>query len=88
MIDQVWTEDTTDTYADSYMYRKDSTGPDGAWVSANWTIPGNLELDGLDAAGHTAAIPFGTYAIPEPSTILLMGLTGLAAFAALRRKKK
>lgn len=61
VIDQIWQEEDSDLYKDSYVYRNDETGPDGAWVEANWTIPGNTTLDGLDAAEHTATIPFGTY---------------------------
>lgn len=61
VIDQVWTEDTNDIYKDSFMYRNDETGPDAGWVEANWNIPGNAFLDGMDAAEHVAAIPLGTY---------------------------
>ena len=61
VIDQIWQEDTTYIYLDSFMYRNDQTGPDGGWVSANWFIPGNNVLDGLDAAGIAAAVPFGTF---------------------------
>ena len=31
---------------------------------------------------------FGSYAIPEPSTFILVAITGLAAFGLLRRNKK
>ncbi len=61
VIDQVWQQDPTDIYRDSYMYRNDCTGPDGGWNPSNWTIPGNGVLDGLDAAGHAANVPFGTW---------------------------
>ena len=61
VIDQVWTEDTSDIYKDSFMYRNDTTGPDAGWVEGNWNIPGNLFLDGMDAAQHAAAIPLGSY---------------------------
>lgn len=61
VVDQVWTNDATNRYTDSYMYRNNGTGPDGGWVEANWTIPGNDVLDGLDASGIGAAVPFGTY---------------------------
>jgi uncharacterized protein len=61
VIDQVWTEDTNDVYRDSYLYRNDGTGPDGGWVAANWTFPGNDVLDDLSAAQIAAAVPFGTF---------------------------
>ncbi|ESQ13192.1 MAG: ExeM/NucH family extracellular endonuclease [Thiohalocapsa sp. PB-PSB1] len=61
VVDQVWTEDTSDAYRDSYLYRNNGTGPDGGWVAANWTIPGNSVLDGLSAAEQGAAVPFGSY---------------------------
>lgn len=69
IIDQVAPMSSADSYKDSYLYRMDCTGPDGGWTATNWTIPGNGILDGLDAAGHTAAVPFGTYqytCVPEP----------------------
>ncbi len=79
VIDQVWTEDTNDAYKDSFMYRMDGTGPDGGWNPANWMIPGNGVLDGLDAAGHAAAVPFGTYVVPAPGALALVGFAGLTA---------
>jgi hypothetical protein len=63
VIDQVWLEDETYSYADSYWYRKHGTGPDGGWLPSNWETPGNDVLDGLDEAGLQAAVPFGTYAV-------------------------
>lgn len=76
VIDQVWTENTTDSYVDSYWYRNDNTGPDGGWVVANWTAGGNNALDGFTASEIAAAVPFGTY-VPEPSSLALLGLGGL-----------
>jgi hypothetical protein len=61
VIDQVWTEDATDSYRDSYWYRRDGTGPDGGWIPSSWQTPGNDALDGLDEEGLRAAVPFGTY---------------------------
>jgi Secretion system C-terminal sorting domain len=69
VIDQVWTEDTIDSYKDSYWYRNNSTGPDGGWTVGNWTAGGNGALDGMDASQHEAAVPFGTYDFPLPVTL-------------------
>jgi hypothetical protein len=63
VIDQVWTEDATDSYRDSYWYRRDGTGPDGGWIPSSWQTPGNDALDGLDEEGLRAAVPFGTYGV-------------------------
>ena len=63
VIDQVWMEDATDSYRDSYWYRKHGTGPDGGWDPSCWETPGNDALDGLDEAGLRAAVPFGTYSV-------------------------
>jgi hypothetical protein len=63
IIDQVWLEDETDSYRNSYWYRKHGTGPDGGWSPSAWETPGNDALVGLDAAGLRAAVPFGTYAL-------------------------
>lgn len=82
VVDQVWQEDATYVYQDSYMYRKNGTGPDSGWESSNWMMAGNSILDGLNEAAHEAAIPFGTYAVPEPLTIsfvLLFGTTLLVS---------
>jgi hypothetical protein len=63
VIDQVWLEDPTDSYVDSYWYRKHGTGPDGGWLPSAWETPGNDALDDLDQDGLQAAVPFGTYAM-------------------------
>jgi hypothetical protein len=63
VVDQVWMENATDSYLDSYWYRNHGTGPDGGWNPAKWETPGNDALDGLNEAGLRAAVPFGTYAI-------------------------
>jgi hypothetical protein len=63
VIDQVWLEDETNSYLDSYWYRKHGTGPDGGWYASAWETPGNNALDGLDMAGLRASVPFGTYAV-------------------------
>lgn len=61
VVDQVWTTDTSDSYKDSYMKRKNDTGPDGDWVIENWVLAGNGTLDGTDAANHATAFDAGTY---------------------------
>jgi len=63
VVDQVWMEDATYSYENSYWYRKHGTGPDGGWIQAMWETPGNDALEGLDQDGLQAAVPFGTYAM-------------------------
>ncbi|PPK88558.1 putative extracellular nuclease [Neolewinella xylanilytica] len=63
-----------DIYQDSYLYRKRGTSATGSWTAADWDIPGNDLLDGLDAAQIGALVPFGTYAPGEPRpTITISG---------------
>ena len=79
-------EGGTNNYNDSYLYRNDNTGPDTAWIAANWTIPGNGTLDSLDEAGTAAAVPLGTFTpVPEPSSAALLGLGGLALILCRRK---
>ena len=76
---------------DSYAYRISNTGPNSTFTASDWTIAAPNTLDGLDAAGIAAAVPFGTFTapltsnVPEPSSIALLGLVGLAG--AIRRRK-
>lgn len=57
---------------------RSADGVNGAFVATG---------DGDGGVGTDIGSP-GTAVIPEPSTILLVGLTGLAAFAGLRRRRK
>lgn len=84
VIDQVWTQDSTNVYVDSWIYRNDNTGPDAGWVASNWTFGGNGALDTLNAAQHTTAIPFGTFQVPTPASAGLLAFGGLVA--ARRRR--
>ncbi len=52
-------------YQDSYLYRKAGTLPSGSWNEADWNLPGNDVLDGLEAEAIGATVPFGTYLIGE-----------------------
>lgn len=62
-------------YTDGYAYRMNKTHPDGTFNSGNWTF-NKQGVDGLNAAQHKTVVPFGTYAIPEPATMGLIGLFG------------
>lgn len=68
VVDQVWMQNNSPVYMDSYMYRYDRTGPDDGFVMDNWYMPlvdSGYDLSGLDAAGIRAAVPFGDYVPPE-----------------------
>lgn len=78
VVDQIWQQDSSDFYLDSYLYRIDGTGPEGAsWNASNWIVSGNNTLDGLDAMEIAAAVPFGTYLVPSPGAISLLTIGGL-----------
>lgn len=83
--------DNTGTAADildSWAYRLNTTGPSTTFDPAEWTIAAPNSLDGEDAAGTAAAVPFGTYVfIPEPGTATLV-LMGLAAASAATMRSR
>ena len=77
-------------YLDGWAYRVDETGPDGSTFNiSNWTFSGINALDGVTSnATATSAFPIGTFtptSIPEPSSIALLGLLGLAGVVVRRR---
>lgn len=82
-VDNTGTEsDILDTWA----YRNNGAGPNTTFTASEWTIAAINALDGLDAAGLDAAVPFGTYAsVPEPSAALL---GAIGALALLRRRRR
>lgn len=61
VIDQVWDVNDEDVYKDSYLYRKDGTGPDGGWIADNWYPHKNYLLVGLSEEEQAAAVPMGSY---------------------------
>ncbi len=81
-------------YLDGFAYRINDTGPDPLFVLGNWTFSG---VDFLDSQGTSGVngddgkfVPFGTYSvsvIPEPGSIVVLSLFGLAMVAASRRRK-
>lgn len=66
-------------YTDSYASRKSGTSASGAYVFSDWTYGGTNVLDSGNAP---LSATLGTYTVPEPSSLTLIGLTML-----LRRKR-
>lgn len=68
-------------YTDSYAYRIDGTTANPGFDAADYIFGGRSALDGLDLAGQQAVILplFGTYQVPAPASLALLGLGGLVA---------
>lgn len=65
IIDQVWLQNNTPVYENSYMYRYNATGPDGGFSIPNWYMASPNTLAGKDDSEIVAIVPFGTYIPPE-----------------------
>ena len=91
IVDEAYTNTSSSSvYQDSYMYRKDFTGPDSTYNAANWNFGGNNLLDSPNntASQIGALVPFGTFQltpVPEPTTIVMFGVA-MAGLGFRRRK--
>ncbi len=74
VVDQVYWPTSAFGYEDSFLYRRNQTGPDGGWTADNWTIPGNDILDGKTAEQIAQIVPFGTYRYEETTCTVFSGL--------------
>ena len=86
-IDQHGVSDTNGTgtaweFTDSYAYRNAGTSATGTYILSDWTYGGT---NALDAGNNPLSLVLGTYTVPEPSSIALIGLGFLAAL--LHRKR-
>ncbi|TAN35679.1 MAG: PEP-CTERM sorting domain-containing protein [Verrucomicrobia bacterium] len=59
---------------------------DRSTPKTKWGGGGNVQLDQLSHAGLNGYVQY-IYTIPEPSTIVLAGLAGLAFFQRQRMRK-
>jgi hypothetical protein len=75
-------------YLDGFAYRNNGTGPDATFDISNWTFSGIDFLDSQGSSGVNGSdgktVPFGTYAVPEPTSFALMFIS--AGALAFRRK--
>lgn len=60
-FDQIAAQSSSYSYQDSYIYRKDSLGPDSTFNASDWTLAGNGYLDTFTYLQHRDSIPFGTW---------------------------
>ena len=75
-------------FTDSYAYRSDGTAPTATFAVGEWTYGGVNFLETV-GGGQQAFLTgqFGTYAVPEPSTIAaILGLCALG-FVVVRRRR-
>lgn len=77
-------------YLDGWAYRVNETGPDGStFVIGNWTFSGINATDGQATNDQVpgSRFPIGSYVcVPEPSSMALILLAGLAAVGIGRRE--
>lgn len=73
-------------YLDGWMYRQDGTGPSTTFNASDWYYSGPNAMDGFTEAQIAASFPAQTYTcIPEPATVWLLALAGLALVGLRRR---
>ena len=68
-------------YVDSFAYRVSGTTANGTFTISDWYFGG---ADLLDSGNDPATEYFGTYQVPEPATISLIG----AGVLAIARRRK
>ena len=80
---------SSNIFQDGWMYKNDGVGNIVSYDSSSFTFSGNNALDNLSNAETLAAVPFGTYVVPEPNTYaLLAGVFALASVMLRRRSVK